>query len=76
MNMHDGKKDATKMIDRFVDEYNSKDAILRYSRRSAGYGINYLLQKDYANVYLKKLRVKSCNITIVEKGLGFSRAEE
>ena len=42
-----------KMIDSFTKEYNSNDAILKYSRYSAGYGINYLLQNDYAKKYLE-----------------------
>jgi len=48
------KKDINgKMFDSFVKEYNSDDAILKYSRHSAGYGINYLLQNDYAEKYLE-----------------------
>lgn len=73
--MHNGKKDVTKMIDSFADEYNSKDAILKYSRRSAGYGINYLLQNDYANIYLKVIKskdfpLKPSGLKLLEFGCG------
>ena len=38
--------------DKFLEEYVSDDAVRKYSAGTAGYGINYLLQNDYANVYL------------------------
>lgn len=73
--MHDGKKDVTKMIDNFADEYNSKDAILKYSKHSAGYGINYLLQNDYAEIYLKVIKskdfpLKPSGLKLLEFGCG------
>lgn len=73
--MHDSKKETSKMIDNFVDEYNSKDAIIRYSRRSAGYGINYLLQKDYADIYLRVIKsngfpLRQSGLKLLEFGCG------
>lgn len=40
------------MYDKFVDEYTSEDAVRKYTTASAGYGISYLLRKDYARIYL------------------------
>jgi SAM-dependent methyltransferase len=75
MNMEGSKKDITKMVDNFVDEYNSEDAILRYSKRSAGYGINYLLQNDYADIYLRVIKsngfgLKPSGLKLLEFGCG------
>lgn len=36
----------------FLQEYNSEDSIRRYLRETAGYGISYLLDHDYGNLYL------------------------
>lgn len=38
--------------EKFFEEYVSEDAVRKYTPRTAGYGINYLLRHDYANVYL------------------------
>jgi SAM-dependent methyltransferase len=35
----------------FLDEYNSHDAILKYSTKTAGYGINYLVEDVYGPIY-------------------------
>jgi len=35
----------------FLDEYNSRDAILKYSTKTAGQGVNYLIRHDYASIY-------------------------
>jgi SAM-dependent methyltransferase len=35
----------------FLDEYNSDESVRKYSTRTAGRGINYLLRHDYAKVY-------------------------
>src|SRR5579859_967556 len=40
------------MYERFLDEYQSEDAIRKYTTGTAGYGISYLLRNDYARVYL------------------------
>jgi SAM-dependent methyltransferase len=40
-----------KMNKSFLDEYNSQEAILKYSTKTAGQGVNYLIQHDYARVY-------------------------
>jgi SAM-dependent methyltransferase len=35
----------------FLEEYNSREAILKYSRGTAGRGVNYLIQHDYARIF-------------------------
>jgi len=45
--------DKTEQInEKFIEEYGSDDAVRKYSTETAGFGINYLLQHDYADVYL------------------------
>lgn len=41
--------------DAFFQEYTSQDAILKYTRATAGHGISYLLDHDYKQVYLEAL---------------------
>ena len=41
--------------DVFLEEYSSDDAVRRYTARSAGSGIAYLLGHDYARVYTEAL---------------------
>ncbi len=36
----------------YLKEYSSDDAIRKYTSQTAGYGIGYLLENDYADVYL------------------------
>jgi SAM-dependent methyltransferase len=59
----------------FFREYTSKDAILKYTRASAGFGINYLLDHDYKAVYLDAInhlpeQVKQNGIRMLEFGCG------
>ena len=41
------------IMDVYLEEYSSADAIRRYTSRTAGRGIDYLLKHDYANVYVR-----------------------
>jgi SAM-dependent methyltransferase len=73
--MHKDNDNTTQMFDSFVEEYNSNDAILKYSKHTAGYGINYLLQKDYATKYLKVIKsngflLKGSGLRLLEFGCG------
>jgi SAM-dependent methyltransferase len=43
---------TAEMYDKFLDEYVSEDAVRKYTTGTAGFGINYLLRHDYAEVYL------------------------
>jgi len=46
-------QDTKQIYDKFLDEYVSEDAVRKYTPKTAGFGINYLLRNDYANVYLR-----------------------
>lgn len=59
----------------FFDEYTSQQAILKYTRATAGYGISYLLEHDYRKVYARALdqlppSVKQEGIRVLEFGCG------
>lgn len=58
----------------FLEEYNSKDAILKYSTRTAGHGVNYLIQHDYARIYDEAIeicrRTSSGPLRLLEFGCG------
>lgn len=46
-----------KLIQSFSAEYESDDALRKYSTETAGKGINYLLEHEYGKVYLEAVRV-------------------
>ena len=61
--------------DAFFREYTSQDAILKYTKATAGFGISYLLDHDYKTVYLEALRhlpqhIRQQPIRILEFGCG------
>jgi SAM-dependent methyltransferase len=61
--------------DTFFREYTSSDAILKYARASAGFGISYLLDHEYKMVYLEALEqlpqhIRQNGIRILEFGCG------
>jgi SAM-dependent methyltransferase len=61
--------------DTFFREYTSPDAIAKYTRATAGFGINYLLDHDYKSVYLKALdylpqQTRQQGIRMLEFGCG------
>jgi len=66
----------TKNMDQeFFKEYTSHEAISKYTRATAGYGISYLLDHDYKAVYLRALEtlpagVKQHGIQMLEFGCG------
>lgn len=43
-------------MDVFLQEYSADQAVARYTSRTAGHGISYLLEHDYAEVYLSAIR--------------------
>ena len=43
-------------MDVYLQEYSADDAVARYTSRAAGHGISYLLNNDYAEVYLSAIR--------------------
>jgi SAM-dependent methyltransferase len=61
--------------DAFFEEYTSPDAILKYTRATAGAGINWLLDGQYKNVYLQALgllpaEMKRGPLRLLEFGCG------
>jgi SAM-dependent methyltransferase len=59
----------------FLNEYTSREAILKYTRATAGYGISYLLDHDYKDVYLQALdqlspEARCRGIRLLEFGCG------
>lgn len=38
-------------MDVYLEEYSADDAIVRYTSRTAGHGVSYLLENDYAEIY-------------------------
>jgi SAM-dependent methyltransferase len=49
--------------DPFFREYTSQDAIMKYTRATAGFGISYLLDHDYKQIYLEAIRRLPQNAT-------------
>ena len=59
----------------FFDEYTSPDAILKYTRATAGHGISHLLDHDYKAVYLRAIEclspeIRERGIRVLEFGCG------
>jgi SAM-dependent methyltransferase len=59
----------------FLDQYTSEDEISKYTRATAGSGINYLLDHDYKTVYLEAVgllpqQTRQRGIRILEFGCG------
>jgi SAM-dependent methyltransferase len=67
--------DSPTGADRFLNEYTSREAIFKYTRATAGFGITYLLDHDYKNVYVDSVKhlpndVREYGIRILEFGCG------
>jgi len=45
-------RETDEINEKFLDEYDSRDAVRKYSTGTAGFGINYLLRHDYARIYV------------------------
>lgn len=45
----------SKLMNDFLEEYRSEDSIRKYSNETAGNGISYLLNHEYAEIYLDVL---------------------
>jgi len=61
--------------DTFLREYTSQDAIAKYTRATAGFGISYLLDHDYKTIYDKALAIldpdtREGGIRLLEFGCG------
>src|SRR5437588_2950384 len=61
--------------DTFFNEYTSQDAIRKYTRATAGFGISHLLERDYKDVYMDAIEllpaeVERQGIRMLEFGCG------
>jgi hypothetical protein len=73
--LHKSMKITSSQHDQFFQEYTAPDAILKYTRATAGSGVSYLLDHDYKNVYLEALsliptELREQGIRIIEFGCG------
>jgi SAM-dependent methyltransferase len=62
-------------MEKFFRQYTSHGEILKYTKATAGFGINYLLEHDYKTVYLNALnflpqQTREGGIRILEFGCG------
>jgi SAM-dependent methyltransferase len=69
------KMNSVMQADPFFREYTSQAAILKYTRETAGFGIGYLLEHDYKQVYLEAIKhlpqhVRQKGIRMLEFGCG------
>ncbi len=60
----------------FLDEYNTEEAVKRYTKNTAGKGINYLLENVYGPIYLgvvndllKRVNIKN-GLRLIDFGCG------
>src|SRR5215475_7550585 len=61
--------------DTYLRQYTSEDEISKYTKATAGVGINYLLDHDYKAVYLKAVRllpqqIRERGLRVLEFGCG------
>lgn len=66
---------SLKEADPFFREYTSPDAVFKYTKATAGFGISYLLDHDYKTVYVKAIHclprhVRQHGIRMLEFGCG------
>ena len=58
----------------YLEEYTSHDAILKYSTKSAGHGINYLIENVYGPIYDDAIAISrrgtAAPLRILEFGCG------
>jgi SAM-dependent methyltransferase len=46
---------SSTMRARFLEQYSMEETIRKYTRKTAGYGISYLLDHDYGRIYLDSI---------------------
>jgi len=74
-NPEDAANPGNRLQAEFFKEYTSPAAISKYTRATAGYGISYLLDHDYKEIYLDALdlvsdQAKKRGLRILEFGCG------
>jgi SAM-dependent methyltransferase len=48
--------DSSKLNADFLDEYNTEESIRKYTGRTAGHGISYLLDHEYGKIYTESIK--------------------
>src|SRR5580698_515021 len=48
--------DASKLNANFLEEYSTEDSIRKYTGKTAGHGISYLLDHEYGKIYTESIR--------------------
>src|SRR5271154_3246323 len=48
--------DSARLFNNFLDEYSTEESVRRYTPKTAGHGISYLLDHDYGRIYLDSVR--------------------
>ena len=63
-------------MDKFLEEYSSEEAIRKYTKKTAGFGISYLLENDYGEIYLETIKkylameARQAGLRLLEFGCG------
>ncbi len=66
---------------KFLKEYSSAESLKQYTTATAGYGINYLLDHDYKDIYLNAIQHLTDlqhpeGLNILEYGCGLNGYKE
>ena len=65
---------SEKLNQSFLREYNSQDAIAKYSTSTAGYGVSYLIGHEYGRIYDQAIamcrRTSGAPLRLLEFGCG------
>jgi SAM-dependent methyltransferase len=48
-------QDASTMSAQFLEQYSMEETVRKYTRKTAGHGISYLLDHDYGRIYLEAI---------------------
>ena len=54
--IYEPKNKGRVFMDKFLEEYSSEEAIRKYTTETAGFGISYLLENDYGEIYLETIK--------------------
>ncbi|HVT93850.1 MAG TPA: class I SAM-dependent methyltransferase [Bryobacteraceae bacterium] len=49
-------QESSRLNAAFLEEYNSEQSVQRYTRKTAGHGIGYLLDHEYGRIYLDSIK--------------------
>ena len=48
-------QDSSAMSAKFLEQYSMEETICKYTRKTAGHGISYLLENEYGRIYLESI---------------------